>query len=353
MTRGKVPPLALVYPAPVVSGVGDYAAELFSDLNYPANVTRIITAGAQGDRIRDVISVIRQVRALPTGTTVHCEVSAGSIAPFWAAVAAKDRATGTVHDAPQPVWWPGRTRFLAEHKMLMHLLHYPLRRLVERLQLWALAEVSLVSLSAAGRDVMAGRGYATEYVPHFVYPADALTIQPIDRPRSVGIFGHNYGGKGWDDLRAFREMLPGDIGIVVGGIGTESLPRIDGIQYRGAIPAAELRDFFASFRVLLLPYNTNSRYGRFFSASGVLARAYAYGVPALATEDRNFPEEASCGLLRLTGPRPNDWANDVLNLVDNPDALAAMVVAQREAAQERSLLNTRAVYEALWSRTTD
>jgi hypothetical protein len=347
---GHDPKMVLVHPAPGISGVGDYAQELFFRLESPAGRT-FLTAGATGDSLGDIVRLMRRIRVLGRVTPVHCELSAGSTAPFWAAVVAKGPVTATVHDPPHPVWWPLRTRYLARNKAISHLLHYPLRGMFAWLQRKLLRRVKLVVLSRVGADNMRAAGYDATYIPHFVYPGEPLTKNVNDRPRAVGIFGHTYGGKGWDRLVDFRRALPSDIEIVIGGVGTDRLPKIDGVTCRGSIPERDLAEFFASFRVLLLPYSSAGRYGPLLSASGVVARAYSYGVPILATCDRNFQEEAERGALDVVGPSADEWARSAAEVIDDVPRLTAMLLAQETLRRERAISEIATGYENLWQQT--
>ena len=202
---------------------------------------------------------------------VHAELSTGAVSPFWAIAGLKDvPVTATVHDPPQGLWFVGRTKFIAEHRLLNHAIHYPLRPLSRAIEGVAYRDRTLFALTDAGRRSIERTYPRTRalYIPCMSF--DRQTITPVqDRPKAVGFFGHVYRGKGFDQISRIRELLPDDISIRIAGRGTESLPAADGIEVLGGVDGPEEDAFFESVRAIVMPYGKRHWYAETYPASGV------------------------------------------------------------------------------------
>lgn len=279
----------LVYVAPRsgVGGVGDYADD-FSNAVRPhfREVVEYRHEGPGSDSVREILIHRRAIQKLvdedPERTIVHCELSGGSVVPFWATrkLDGNPRVTATVHDPPGLVWWPARTKFLAGRKILNHGLHYPFRALWRRLERAVAADRTFFALTKAGADSLA-REYpaATAKVSTIFVPERPDLTPAEERPLAVGLFGLVYRGKGFDHIQQLRDALPAEIAIRVAGRGTEQLPPVDGVEIVGEVNGPDEDAFFASIRALVVPYGRRTVYGDAFPASSVVTRAIAYQTP--------------------------------------------------------------------------
>jgi glycosyltransferase involved in cell wall biosynthesis len=331
-------PVILVAPAEGSGGVGDYAADICRALEARGvQVTRLETGGPGGDTVRSIVSLRRNLRrtlaALGPGAIVHLEMSAASIAPLWALSSRQDVVTATVHDPPHLAWWPARTRLVHRSRVAVHALHYPLartwwaieQRRARRMQLIALSRMGCESLSSA-RHVM--------QLPHYV-PMRSSVAPAEGRPPGVGLFGQMYGGKGFERLAELRRSLPADVSLHVAGRGTEAFPQTEGVHVWGSVDGEREAAFFASIRLLLLPYDAGGRYGPSHSASGASARAYAFGTPVAATAVRSFPEEAEHGGLVLVPSDTRPMAEAVIAFIRDPIRVRTAAEATRRLAATR------------------
>jgi hypothetical protein len=304
-----------------LGGVGDYAEDFVAAVRpHFADVVEY-RHGAPGD---DSVADLRRHRAAirklvadaPGGRVlVHCELSGGAVVPFWSTANLPDTVpvTATIHDPPHPIWWPARTRFMAEHWLVNHAVHFPSRRLSHRVQRRWLRATTLFVLTASGaRSIVAAypRTHVVQ-VPHLV--ADRTLIRPPqERPLAVGLFGLVYRGKGFEQIGRLRELLPKEVGIRVAGRGTEELPRAEGIDIVGAIEGQAEDAFFDSVRAIAMPYGKRSTYGMGYPSSAVMAHAVAYGTPVICTDHGALGDSGEDqGVLVLRG------------LPDDPDEVAA------------------------------
>src|SRR5690606_11489800 len=145
--------------------------------------------------VRDIAryrkAVAQAVRDSPR-VLVHAELAAGGVAPFWSIVGLGDTpVTATIHDPPQGIWWPARTKFVAHHRFPMHGLHYPLRPVSRALEGAVNGRRTLFALSKIGSRSITITYPQTNvvYVPHLVKTRP--DIAPAEqRPKAVGLFGH-------------------------------------------------------------------------------------------------------------------------------------------------------------------
>ncbi|WP_037139776.1 glycosyltransferase [Rhodococcoides fascians] len=321
----------LVYVAPRsgVGGVGDYADD-FVDAVRPhfRDVVEHRHDGPGHDSVRDILRHRRAIEELvddPERTIVHCELSGGSVVPFWATwkLDGDPVATATVHDPPGLVWWPARTKFLAGQKVLNHGLHYPLRALWRRLETAVAGERTFFALTAAGADSLA-REYprATAAASTLFVPERADLTPAEDRPLAVGLFGLVYRGKGFDQIQQLRDRLPREIAIRVAGRGTEQLSPVDGVEIVGEVNGPDEDAFFASIRALVVPYGRRTIYGDAFPASSVVTRAIAYQTPIVCMKYGALAESDG-GAVVVDGDI-TDVADAAAGLVADEMALAAL-----------------------------
>ncbi|CAM5298303.1 glycosyltransferase family 4 protein [Mycolicibacterium aubagnense] len=341
----------LVYIGPAVgqTAVGDYA-ENFVNAVQPlfGEVVQRRTLGPGAETIAEVRGHRRAVAELVAGgkpgrVLVHAELAAGAVSAFWSIAGLRGvPVAATVHDPPQGIWWPARTRFVARHKLVMHGLHYPLRPVSRMIEGMVNGDRTLFALSKVGADSIKATYPDTNvaYVPHIV--SGRPQLRPLtERPKAVGFFGHVYRGKGFEQIARIRRELPDDIVIRVAGRGTEALPGGPGVEIVGAVDGAAEDAFFDSVRAVVIPYGKRHFYAETYPASGSVAHSMAYRTPVVCTDYGALAE-----LNERTGAlvvRPGDYHPDVVapelakaivSLVDNDQRLAEFgrhVEAYREA----------------------
>lgn len=331
----------LVYVAPRsgVGGVGDYADD-FADAVRPhfREVVEYRHDGPGSDSVRDILAHRRAIQALvddPERTIVHCELSGGSVVPFWATrrLTGNPPVTATVHDPPGLVWWPARTKFLAGQKILNHGIHYPFRSLWRTLERAAAGDRTFFALTKAGADSLAREYPAATAKASTLFVPERPNITPAEqRPPAVGLFGLVYRGKGFDQIQQLRDALPRDIAIRVAGRGTEQLPPVDGVEIVGEVNGPDEDAFFASIRALVVPYGRRTIYGDAFPASSVVTRAIAYQTPIVCMKYGALAESDG-GAVVVDGDIA-DIAHAAASLVTDDSALARLrreVEALRDA----------------------
>ncbi len=278
----------LVYVAPRsgVGGVGDYADD-FADAVRPhfREVVEYRHDGPGSDSVRDILAHRKAIEGCiddPERTIVHCELSGGSVVPFWATrkLAGDPQISATVHDPPGLVWWPARTKFLAGRKILNHALHYPFRSLWRRLERAIAKDRTFFALTKAGAESLAASYPQATSKASTLFVPERPDLPPAEeRPLAIGLFGLVYRGKGFDQIQQLRDGLPREIVIRVAGRGTEHLPPVDGVEIVGEVNGPDEDSFFASIRMLVVPYGRRTIYGDAFPASSVVTRAIAYQTP--------------------------------------------------------------------------
>ncbi|WP_242459059.1 glycosyltransferase [Rhodococcoides fascians] len=322
----------LVYLAPRsgVGGVGDYADD-FADAvrHHFGEVIEYRHDGPGSHSVRDILRHRKAIQELvdadPERVIVHCELSGGSVMPFWATarLTGNPLVTATVHDPPGIVWWPARTKFLAGKKVLNHGLHYPLRAAWRRLERAVVGRRTLFALTRSGADSLE-RSYpavTAEAVMHFVPERPDITPAE-DRPLAVGLFGFVYRGKGFDQLQQLRYRLPSEIAIRIAGRGTELLDPVDGVEILGEVNGPDEDAFFESIRALVVPYGKRSIYGDAFPASGSVSRAIAYQTPVVCLEEGAL-SETDGGALVVAGGTV-EIADATARLVTDREALTRL-----------------------------
>lgn len=307
--------LIFVAPLPGRSGVGDYAADLFPHLANSCEAIEWIDAGSVGPTLRFTSRLVRTLRAAVSKKAedapshLHFEFSGGIVAPFWALLflgrkrRTKVTISATIHDAPHPVWWPLRFQWAARWNLAGHAVHYPIRALWHHLEARALEGVQLFVLTSDGRKALERGGRSAVLIRHYV-PERPLIKEASLRPPAIGLFGQYYGGKGMDSLADLRRAVPEGLEIHVAGRGTEGLTPVQGVTVWGAVDGPREDSFFASVRVLVMPYDDLSRYGTIYSASGVLCRALAYRTPVVVSAVRAFSGESDQQAVRTGSGLP-------------------------------------------------
>jgi glycosyltransferase involved in cell wall biosynthesis len=356
--------LVFIGPALGQTSVGDYSQNFVNAVRpYFAEVVEHRTPGpgnaSLGDVLRHRKDVARLVAEGPPGRVlVHAELSAGAMAPFWSIAGLKDvPVTATVHDPPQGLWFVGRTRFIARHRLLTHGIHYPLRPVSRAIEGVAYRERTLFALTEAGRRSIE-RTYPRVralYVPCMAF--DRPTIRPArDRPKAVGFFGHVYRGKGFDKLARIREFLPDDILIRIAGRGTESLPGTDGIEVLGGVDGPDEHAFFESVRAIVVPYGKRHFYAETYPASGVAASAQSYSTPVISTGYGPLAElDEGTGAVTVQANGGNDGVAEALaeaisSLVNDRERLTELGNNAEKTRHERSPASTAVAFVGAWSQ---
>ena len=356
--------LVFIGPALGQTSVGDYSQNLVDAVRpYFAEVVEHRTPGPGNASLADVRRHRRTVAGLvadgpPERTLVHAELSTGAMAPFWSIAGLKNvPVTATVHDPPQGLWFVGRTKFIANQRLLNHAIHYPLRPLSRAIEGVAYRDKTLFALTDAGRRSIERTYPRTRalYVPCMSF--DRPTITPVqDRPKAVGFFGHVYRGKGFDQIARIRELLPNDILIRIAGRGTEALPAADGIEVLGGVDGPQEDAFFESIRAIIVPYGKRHWYAETYPASGVGASAQSYSTPVISTGYGPLAElDESTGAITVAPTAGEDGVARVLaeaitSLVNDRERLTHLGLNADKTRHERSRAGTAAAFADAWSQ---
>jgi hypothetical protein len=356
--------LVFVGPAEGQTAVGDYAENFVNAVRpHFGEVVEHRTGGPGTDSLADIRrhrkSVAGLVAAGPPGRVlVHAELSTAVLAPFWSTAGLKGLAvTATIHDPPQGVWMPARTRFVARSRLLTHGIHYPLRPVSRALEGLVNGRRMLFALTETGRRSIERTYPRTRsvYVPHLV--CDRPTILPAEqRPKAIGFFGMVYRGKGFEQIQRIRQLLPDDIAIRVAGRGTESLPQVRGVDVLGGVDGPEEDGFFESVRAIVVPYGKRHFYAESFAASGVVAHATAYRTPVIATAYGSLAEldeEHGALIVRTVGTESDAVATGLASaassLINDLDRLTVLGKNSDRTRQDRSTSRTAEAFAAVWS----
>ncbi|MGB2921065.1 MAG: glycosyltransferase [Mycobacterium sp.] len=338
--------LIYVSPAPGRSGVGDYAQDFVDQIRpHFREVTEYWISSDGDETFTGVLSDVRQIRRLAKQQSaagpvvVHFEQSAGSLAPFWGSILPRSiPVTATVHDAPQPVWWPFKTRLLTRHRLLHHGAHYPLRPAINALQRRVSNGRIVFTLTSIGADNYQARQPGCDARASRIFIPPRPPIRPLtDRPMAVGMFGHVYKGKGFDLAERLRELLDDDIEIVLAGRGTAALPARPGVRVLGEVNGPDEDAFFDSIRFLIVPYSKDNRYGKAYAASSAVTRSFAYGTPIICILDGSLTETATEGGALSVDGGIDAIARKANAAVGDDDTLRKLAVEVAGLQQERTL----------------
>jgi glycosyltransferase involved in cell wall biosynthesis len=356
--------LIFVGPADGVTAVGDYSENFINAVRpLVGELTEYRTAGPGDDTVADVRRGRRAVRELvnqgPTGKVlVHAELAAGLMTPFWSVAGLREvPVTATVHDPPQGLWWPARTRFMANHRLINHGFHYPLRPVSRVLEGIVNGDRTLFALTETGRRSIEVRYPRTHpvHVPHLV--RDRPAIRPAEqRPKAVGFFGLVYRGKGFEQIARIRELLPDDILIRVAGRGTDSLPRAASIDIVGGVDGLEEDAFFDSIRAVVVPYGKRHFYDETYPASGVVAHATAYRTPVIGTAYGSLAElneKTGAVVVPVSRAEPDAVAGDlaaaIVALLNDHARLAELGINSDKTREAHSAARIAQDFVASWS----
>jgi hypothetical protein len=336
------------------SGVGDHATLLIEALRPRVEVVELRHGVAKDDSVRALWRFRRTLRDLvresPPGTVVHAEVSGGSSHAFWAMRGLDVRRTATLHDAPRPFWLPFLSRGVARFRLLRAALLRVLGPLNLALERRWMRDVDVVALSGVGAQAIRELGIARTVTESRLLIPERPPIAPVwDRPPAVGLFGHVYRGKGFDLLRQLRSLLPDDVTLRVAGQGTEFLDEIAGVEISGPIFGTDEDDWFASVRVIVLPYFRAPIGGlAALAASAVHAEAMAYATPCLALAWPTMDELGTEGGCEVVGTVEQLAARAAHLALSNSDVRQAHanLVSFRATRGTESLV---APYLRLWS----
>ena len=351
--------LRVIYLAPHSgsSGVGDYA-DHFADALRPhvREVVEFRHGPARAESTRGIWRERRRLRDLVrryddgTPLVVHSELSGGAVVPFWATLGLDVRRTATLHDPPRPVWYPFLTRGVSRGRVLNQAIHRPLHRVLERLERRALREVDLFALTSTGVRATRELGIGRSVTRGRLLGPTRPEITPVtQRPLAVGLFGHVYTGKGFDLIPALRAALPVDIGLRVAGRGTENLPAVPGVEILGAVEGDDETAFFASIRLLLMPYRRPPVGGRpMLPASATHLRSQVYGTPTLALRGPDTEHLDLEGLTAAVSGGAAELAAEAAVLVRSPARLEALADVLREARLTAEKQDPAEPYLTVW-----
>ena len=358
--------LIFVAPADGSGGVGDYAEHVLADVRGMFDeVHEIRTHGPGEDGLSEIRAWRRRLRQLERrygrrNVVVHAELSSGSVGPLWVLKASRAaHRSAVIHDAPLPTWWPIRVREVVslidrhweieswfgrfERRIFGRALRRMETRALRGVDVFALSDLGAEKIAVAIGSTMVHSG--RHYIP-VVPPGQIVPI--AERPLAVGLFGHVYGGKGFELLSHLRVELPDEIEIRVAGRGTEKLRPMRGVTLLGPVDDDDERDFFNSIRILMLPYNRLHGREPVYPASGAAARAFAFQTPVVATRSGTFDEAAGEGGLIATDD-VDALAAAVVALVDDTPRLAGLQKETRELAERRTISASLEGLIALWA----
>jgi hypothetical protein len=356
----------LVYVAPALgrTAVGDYGNGFVEAVRpHFGEVVEVRTLGPGEDGVADIRRYRDTVKALVAGgppgrVLVHSEIAAGGVGPFWSTTGLEDvPVTSTIHDPPQGVWMPARTRFIAKSKMRTHAIHYPLRPVSRMIEGSVYGDRTLFALTDTGRRAIE-RTYPranVHFAPYLI--SERPEIKPVaQRPKAVGFFGMVYRGKGFEHIAAIREQLPDDILIRVAGRGTESLPRIEGVEIIGSVDGPDEDAFFESVRAIVVPYCKRHFYAETYPASAVVAHSTAYRTPVVCTDYGALADlDESSGVLVVRAdraqsePLPAKFGSTIASLVNDSQRLAGLERASDLTRRRHGAAGTGAAFAAVWS----
>jgi glycosyltransferase involved in cell wall biosynthesis len=199
----------------------------------------------------------------------------------------------------------------------------------------------LIAHNEQMRDVLVGRGYARDLIsvaPTVVRGDAELSTDQTDDGSTILFFGRIWPYKGLDYLIAaqprINERIPG-ARFVIAGTGE------DFEKYRGQmvdrerfevhnrfVTTAETADLFAAASVVVLPYIDATQ-------SGVIATAYNFGKPVVATTVGGLPAMVEDGVTGfLVPPRDEEaLASAVIRVLSDDDLRARMSIAARRKAE--------------------
>jgi polysaccharide biosynthesis protein PslF len=348
----------LVYIAPEAgsSGVGDYASDFAAAIRpHVGELVQVRHPGPGGETLGSVLRQRRELRRLlrrgDRPTIVHAEQSGGALLPFWGPLGLRARvSSATVHDPPLGVWFPLRTRLLARHRLLGHAVNLPLSLLAGPLERRVDAGRHLFALSRLGGERLAGTMRRSTISTTWLFVPQRPALPPVpERPLAVGLFGYVYRGKGFDALAALRRALDPAIAIRVAGRGTDRLPALDGVEVLGAVDGAAEDAFFASIRMLLVPYTPRVVYGRVATpAASTVSRAVAYRTPVLALRHGALAELEEDGGAIVVDGGPAELASAAAAALADGRRLRELEAQSAALARRRSAAEIAADFVRAW-----
>ena len=290
----------VVTPDSAKSAVGRYGLHLGEAFqNEGHEVEFVSTFGPGQDTALSTLKICRSIyRSMSKNSNLYIDLSAGSFSPFVIAAyfSRKMPTVVTIHDPPHVLWWPLSTNFVFKNYFLKHLLNFPIRRFWYWIELRLLRKCHCVLLNRASSDAISKVIKKTFIIPHFVEePKLHHPKASISQKLTIGLYGFTYKGKGFDQVPEIRRLLSSNWKIIVAGYGTEKLPGVVGVSYRGSLTEKEEASFFHELDFLILPYNRRSRYGVFTSSSGAMAKAFSFSVPVLSLSNKAFDSETFSG----------------------------------------------------------
>ena len=341
----------LVYVAPEAgsSGVGDYADDFIEAVRpHFGSVVEYRHRGPGTATLRELLAHRAKLRELiedpkAPPTVVHAEQSGGGMLPFWGPYRVNAVAnTATVHDPPLGIWFPLRTRFLARNRIIGHAINLPLSLVAVPFESHINAGRDLFALTRTGSTALRSTMTKSTVTTTSLFVPQRPALPPVpERPLAIGLFGYVYRGKGFDSLRALRELLDDDIEIRVAGRGTEKLPSIPGVRVLGQVDGQAEHDFFASIRMLVVPYNARTVYFReAIPAASTVSRAIAYQTPVLSTDQGALRELAEDGGSVVVTGGAAELAAAANAAVRDPELLSRL---ESEAASLRKARSADAV----------
>lgn len=350
----------LIYVAPAEghSGVGDYASDFSREITpFFKELVEYRVECAPQETVRDLARNVRRIRALVATarregpTLVHFEQSGASLAPFWGALLSRDvPVTATIHDAPQPVWWPLASRSITRRRLVHHGVHYPLRFATDALQRRMCKGRTVLALTTIGARETRTRMPGADVRDSRIFIPDRPPMPDLhDRPLAVGFFGYAYKAKGFDIIGELREHLDDDIEIVVAGRGTESIPSQRGVTVLGEVNGVDEHRFFERIRFLMVPYSKTNLYGRVYAASSAITRSYAYGTPVICSLSGALPEIVSEGGALGVGGSTAEFAMQANTAVRSDDTLRRLAAEVAVLRSARTVAECAVPFLSVWS----
>ncbi len=187
-----------------------------------------------------------------------------------------------------------------------------------------------------------------DVIPQYGFAIDAARSQPAEpgRPFTIGYAGRLVPEKGIHTLYEAIRQLP-EIHVRIAGDGplAELLGRDPHYELLGTLPRGEMRQFWQSIDVLVVPSLTTPRWAEQFGR--VIVEAMAAGIPVIGSSSGAIPEViGEAGMIFPEGDAAA-LANMIRRLHNSP--------SQRAAFVERGYERVRRCYshEVVMGRTVD
>jgi len=109
---------------------------------------------------------------------------------------------------PFPFPWPFDTSLIKRHRLLHHAVHYPFRFVTNALQRRMCKGRIIATLTSVGaRNTQLRQPDVDARATRHPIPSRPAMKRLPERPLAIGLFGHLYRGKGFEELTALRAIV--------------------------------------------------------------------------------------------------------------------------------------------------